>query len=195
MSDRSWSGDVFDRLYADNPDPWDFETSEYERAKYAETLAALDGRRFGLVLELGCSIGIMTAALATRSERVVGVDIADAALERARIRCAEFGHVSFQRRTLPSEHPEIDAQSCDVVLVSELLYFLSPADNADLAAWVLRVLAPGGMIVLANWTGETNTPCTGDRAATLFIDACERAGMIVSLAARRDGYRLDRLSR
>lgn len=195
MSDESWSGDVFDRLYAGDLDPWNFETSEYERAKYSETLAALDGRRFALVLELGCSIGVMTAILATRAERVIGVDIAEAALDRARARCAAFGNVSFQRRILPKEFPDIEGQSCDVVLVSELLYFLSPADNAALAACVLRVLAPGGMIVLVNWTGETNTPCTGDHAATLFIGACEAAGLTVSLAARRDSYRLDRLSR
>lgn len=194
MSDASWSGDVFDRLYAGNPDPWGFETRDYERAKYAETLRALGSGHFGLVLELGCSIGVMTATLATRAERVVGVDVAEAALSYARTRCAAFEHVSFQRRTLPGEVPHIEAGSCDVVLVSELLYFLSPADNADLAACVLRVLAPGGMIVLVNWTGETNTPCTGDQAATLFIDACQRAGMTVSLAARRDGYRLDRLN-
>ena len=194
MSDASWSGDVFDRLYADNPDPWAFETSEYERVKYADTLAALDSRHFGLVLELGCSIGVMTATLATRAERVVGVDIAEAALERARIRCAAFGHVSFQRRTLPNEFPDIEVRSCDVVLVSELLYFLSPADNAGLAACVLRVLAPGGTIVLVNWTGKTDTPCTGDQAATLFIGTCQRAGMTISMAARRDGYRLDRLN-
>lgn len=193
MSDKSWSGDVFDRLYAGNPDPWNFETSDYERAKYAETLGALDGRRFGQVLELGCSIGVMTAFLAERAERVIGVDIAEAALERARTRCAAFEHVSFQRCSLPGEFPDVGAGSCDAVLVSELLYFLSPADNAELAASVLRILAPGGIVVLVNWTGETNTPCTGDQAAALFIGACEAAAMIVSLAARRDGYRLDRL--
>lgn len=195
MSDRSWSGDVFDRLYAGNPDPWGFETRDYEKAKYIETLAALDSRHFGLVLELGCSIGVMTASLATRAGQVIAVDIAEAALVHARTRCAAFGHVSFQRRTLPAEFPDLDVQSCDVVLVSELLYFLSPADNVELAACVIRVLAPEGMIVLVNWTGETDTPCTGDQAATLFIGACERAGMIVGLAARKDGYRLDRLNR
>ena len=30
----------FDALYATNPDPWNFETSPYERAKYALTLLA-----------------------------------------------------------------------------------------------------------------------------------------------------------
>jgi hypothetical protein len=42
----------FTRLYAENPDPWGFETSAYEHAKYDATIAARDGRRFarGLVI-------------------------------------------------------------------------------------------------------------------------------------------------
>ena len=33
-------------LYASDPDPWGFETSAYEQAKYAATIDALEGRRF-----------------------------------------------------------------------------------------------------------------------------------------------------
>ena len=33
--------DYFDALYAGKPDPWDLATSDYERGKYADTLAAL----------------------------------------------------------------------------------------------------------------------------------------------------------
>ena len=33
--------EYFDHVYQANRDPWNFETSPYERAKYAATLAAL----------------------------------------------------------------------------------------------------------------------------------------------------------
>ncbi|MGI4746126.1 MAG: class I SAM-dependent DNA methyltransferase, partial [Janthinobacterium lividum] len=190
MSEQSWSGDVFDRLYAEHPDPWGFETSPYERDKYAATLAALGNRHFGFILELGCSIGVMTAALAPRCDRLLGIDIAEAALARARERCAPFPHVGFKQARLPDEFPDL-AHECDLILVSELLYFLSPADIGRLAACVLRALAPGGMVVLVNWTGETNTPCTGDQASELFIAAC---GLPVGYDTRSTSYRLDRLS-
>ncbi len=36
----------FDKLYGDNPDPWKFETSEYEANKYAATIAALPKQRY-----------------------------------------------------------------------------------------------------------------------------------------------------
>ena len=49
----------FDRLYAERPDPWDFETSAYEHAKYDATLAALDDRRYATGLEVGCSMTVV----------------------------------------------------------------------------------------------------------------------------------------
>lgn len=191
MSDGSWPASVFDRLYAGNPDPWDFESSDYERAKYAETLAVLEGRHFRSVLELGCSIGVMTLALAPRCDGLLGIDIAEAALAQARVRCAGQPHVGFRRCQLPAEFPDMQPGSRDLILVSELLYFLSPADNAALAAKVCRALAPDGLLVLVNWTGDTNTPCSGDEAAELFTAVC---GLPVTLARRHDGYRLDRLA-
>ena len=43
----------FDALYAGDPDPWGFETSDYEHRKYDATLAALGARRFERALEVG----------------------------------------------------------------------------------------------------------------------------------------------
>ena len=59
----SWDASVFDKLYANSDDPWKFETSDYEREKYDATLAALPPGRFGNALEIGCSIGVLTARL------------------------------------------------------------------------------------------------------------------------------------
>jgi SAM-dependent methyltransferase len=195
MTDDSWPEDVFERLYKTNPDPWGFQTSAYERAKYGETLGALGSRRFRFVLELGCSIGVMTDALVPSCDRLLGIDIAETALELARARCAAHAQVAFRRCRLPDEFPALEPGSVDLILISELLYFLSPADNARLAADALRVLAPDGMVVLVNWTGDTNTPCTGDEAAQLFVQACMTAGLAVTLSSRPDSYRLDRLER
>ena len=38
--------EYFEGLYAESKDPWDFETSEYERNKYARTLAVLGEHTF-----------------------------------------------------------------------------------------------------------------------------------------------------
>ena len=58
--DTSTPPEYFDRMYAESDDPWRFETSEYERRKYAATLAALPRARYENALEIGCSIGVLT---------------------------------------------------------------------------------------------------------------------------------------
>ena len=66
----------FEARYAADPDPWDFEGSAYERAKYERTLAALGERRYASAFEAGCSIGVFTAMLADRCDELLAVDIA-----------------------------------------------------------------------------------------------------------------------
>jgi hypothetical protein len=67
----SRAADHFERLYRSNPDPWGFDTSPYEQAKYRQTLAAVGARRFTAGLEVGCSIGILTRMLAPRCESLL----------------------------------------------------------------------------------------------------------------------------
>lgn len=191
---QSWTAEVFDRLYARDPDPWRFETSPYEQGKYADTLAHLEGIRFRSALELGCSIGVLSRRLAARCERLLSLDLAEAALERARLHCAGLDHVSFRRATLPGDWPE---GAFDLVLISEMLYFLAPDDIARLARHCADAALPACTILLVNWTGPTDTPTTGDQAAGLFQAALrgEAAGFTANASLRRDGYRLDRLHR
>ena len=80
----------FDDLYLRDPDPWDFATSDYERDKYADSLAALGDRRFGRALEAGCSIGVFTQALARVARELVAVDVSAAAVAAARERTAPW---------------------------------------------------------------------------------------------------------
>ena len=183
-------------MYAADPDPWRFETSDYERGKYAETLRALGNRRWRNVLELGCSIGVMSALLGERADRLLGVDISETALGRARARCAEMPHLRFLRAALPDGFPRPAAgeDRFDLVLVSELLYFLVPADIDRLAARMAAGCTPGATVLLVNWTGETNTPCTGDAAAERARMRCEEAGFTCDAPSRQERYRIDRMT-
>jgi predicted TPR repeat methyltransferase len=179
----------FEALYASDPDPWRFATSDYEAAKYDDTLAALGERRFASAFEVGCSIGVLTARLALRCDRLLAVDVADAALERARVACADLPWVSFARMQVPQDWPE---GAFDLILFSEVLYYLGPADIQRTAALSVAALVPGGAVLLVHWTGPTNYPVSGDEAAESFAAAC--AGRLRSVTqARRAQYRLDLL--
>ncbi len=180
----------FDTLYADNPDPWQFETSGYESEKYAATLAALPRERYASALEVGCSIGVLTHQLAPRCDTLLALDVAVSALDRARQRCATCGQVDFERRRVPAEWPD---GRFDLILLSEVIYYLDRPDVLDLVARVRTSLLSGGDIVLVHWLGETHYPLGGDEAATVFIhEAADFAA--VRKQARTDQYRLDVLS-
>jgi SAM-dependent methyltransferase len=181
----------FEGYYADDPDPWRFATSDYERAKYAATMASLPRPRYGSGLEVGCSVGILTRSLAERCDQVLGLDVVPSVVETARANCAGHPQASFALCTAPGEWPE---GSFDLVVLSEVLYFL---DRADLARMVERIessLLPGGDIVLVHWLGETNFPLTADEAADGFIAGA--AGFARPVRADRTAdYRLDVLTR
>ena len=179
----------FEAVYAADSDPWRFATSEYEAAKYADTLAALGERRFASAFEIGCSIGVLTARLAPNCDRLLAVDVAEAALARARAACAAFPQVRFARLRIPDKWP---AGRFDLILFSEVLYYLEPAEIERSAARAVAALQPGGVALLVHWTGPTDYPVSGDEAAERFIAAC-RGRASPTMQVRRQGYRLDRL--
>ncbi len=174
--------------YARDTDPWRFATSDYERTKYADTVGALGERCFASGFEVGCSIGVLTAALAARCERLFAVDVAEAALVQARGRCPG---VAFARMRVPDAWP---ARGFDLIVLSEVLYYLEPAEIDRVAAHVRATLLPRGVVLLVHWTGETDYPISGDAAAERFLAAAAPALRPVR-QFRRPKYRLDRLDR
>lgn len=156
----------FAGLYAGDPDPWRFATSAYEREKYAATLESLPRRRYARALEVGCSIGVFTRALAPRCEALTALDVVPSVLDAARARCAGLDHVRFVEGAVPGCWP---AGRFDLIVLAEVAYYLDRADLARLADRVEAGLAPEGDVVLVHWLGATDYPLSGDEAAEGFI--------------------------
>lgn len=184
MANVTFDQSYFDELYRANPDPWDFRSSEYEKNKYAATLAALPREHYSHALELGCSIGELTCQLSTRADRVTGVDTSTIALDVARATCQHATNVEFVQAHLPGGDWDRPA---DLVLLSEILYYLDAPAVRELAQRIARG-APQADMVLVHWTGATNYPLSGDEAAKAFID--ELAATNVK-TFRAPQYRLD----
>lgn len=155
----SLGADYFDRMYAGDPDPWGFTSRWYERRKYALTLAAMPFPRWDRVLEVGCSLGIFTAALAERCNSLIALDPSAAALSAARTRVPEW--VRLVQGAVPDDWP---AGSYDLVVLSEVGYYLDSRDLARLLDLVERDLAPGGAVVACHWRHPVEDyPLTGDQ--------------------------------
>jgi SAM-dependent methyltransferase len=183
--------EYFDALYTADPDPWKFATSPYERAKYTLTLNAMPKPRYRSALEVGCSIGVLTKSLASRCHAVVAIDAAPIPLAEARRRCADLAGVRFEQMFVPYEWPD---GVFELILLSEVIYYLSREDVARLASRVTRSLSRGGSVILVHWTGPTNYPLSGDDAATLFIERIQPT-CLLKRGDRYRQFRLDVLSR
>ena len=177
----------FEQLYARDPDPWKFASSDYERDKYAATVAALPAPRYRRCFEVGCSIGVLTRQLAARCDEVLGTDVADNALDQARTRCAGLQGIRIARMVAPGEWPD---ETFDLILFSEVLYYLGIPGLHEAARKTLGSLERGGTVVLVNWHGNTDGACTGDEAAEMFMtDVSSRLQPVHQ--ARAEKYRLD----
>ena len=139
----------FDKLYADNKsDPWNYAESWYEQRKYALTMASLPKQRYGACFEAGCSIGEMTKLLAPRCDRLMAVDCSRLAVDKAREAVGDLGHVRVDHAVLPAGLPD---QKFDLIVASELLYFFTVEDLADLLDGLFDRLEPGGDFVAVHW--------------------------------------------
>ena len=157
----------FEDLYAESPDPWNFETSSYERRKYERTLESLEGQRFRRAFEAGSSIGVFTAMLAPYCDELLAVDASERAVAIARERLAGEEHVRVERRTLPEETPE---GPFDLVVASEVLYYWPREVVLEALRRFENILAPGGLLLAVHWRKETRTyPLQGDEVHELLV--------------------------
>jgi trans-aconitate methyltransferase len=148
----------FESIYASEPDPWGFASRWYETRKYAITLASLPREQYARGFEPGCANGVLTALLAPRCARLLATDVVPACVERARAHTRLLGNVDVREMAIPDVWPE---ERFDLVVLSEVLYYLSPAGLAEVLARLDASLAPGGHVISVHWTGRTNYPMTG----------------------------------
>ena len=186
---ESLDADYFARIYADEVDPWGFATSDYERDKYADTLASLPRERYANAFEIGCAIGVLSARLAERTDALLGVDLNEQVLAEARRRNSGQPHVRFERMMFPRERPD---DAFDLIVVSEVAYYWAGEDFALAQRHIRDMLRPGGHLILVHYTPEaTDYPMTGDEVHERFFAFAKTCGMSHVRGHRRERYRLD----
>lgn len=132
----------------------------------------LAGRR---VLDIGCSSGIITDLIASRSGAAIGIDVDRAALAQAR----ETHHRDrLEFRYMSGDALEFPNASFDIVICNQVYYWFEDVDR--LFAEIARVLTPGGLCFFAAvnkfkpWESQYQLPLLPilpRRAADLMVRA------------------------
>jgi SAM-dependent methyltransferase len=136
--------DYFTGLYLAKDDPWDLATKWHDQRKYAVTVASLPQGRYRRCYEPGASVGLLTRLLAARCDEVLAVDCVPEAVAAAAEQVRDLPHVRVAEAMLPAGLP---GGTFDLIVIGDLLYYLSAPDLEALLDGLVARLEPGGDIV------------------------------------------------
>ncbi|KRE28196.1 SAM-dependent methyltransferase [Mycobacterium sp. Soil538] len=152
-------------MYDDADDPWSLGTRWYEQRKYAITTAVLPYRRYRHAFEPGCSVGVLTELLAQRCDRITSTDVSVAALDAAHRRLSAARVADRVRLVRGSFDEPWPNGPFDLVVLSELCYYLPPDALRQVLGREVPRLAPSATVVAAHWRHAVDDyPMTGDAA-------------------------------
>lgn len=157
---------MFDRLVAISPeasvaayslgDPALLHAATQELVDWLNGNALLEGRP--AILDLGCGIGRLAAALAPYATEVLGIDSSPGMITEARARCAGAAGLRFAITSGRDLAGIVDG-SFGLVLAVDVFPYLMQAGAALAARHVAeaaRVLRPGGSLVVLNFSYRGN---------------------------------------
>ncbi|MCB4824151.1 class I SAM-dependent methyltransferase [Roseicella aerolata] len=153
-----------------DPDLLDAVTAELVAWLRAQELLAQQPR----ILDLGCGIGRLAAALAREAASIIGLDISGGMVAEARRRCAGLPHLRFGTCS-GSELGGIPDGSCDLVLAIDVFPYLVQGGlglAARMVAEGARVLRPGGDLLILNFSYRGAADDRGDLPAIAEAAGC-----------------------
>ncbi|RIJ22299.1 class I SAM-dependent methyltransferase [Henriciella barbarensis] len=135
----------FEQKFEADADPWQTWNSKYEAVKRASLAKAIGPRPYGRGLEIAAGNGSNTLMIANKTRRLIATEGAPAGA--ALVRKASQGEPHI-RVVIHDVADRLPADAFDLIVISELLYYLGSEPFEMLAREVSRTLQPGGRLVL-----------------------------------------------
>jgi ArsR family transcriptional regulator len=137
--------------FARNAARWDELRSLYvsEADVEAAILKAAGPGPFRRLVDLGSGTGRMLTLLGPRAETAIGLDLSQQMLNIARDHAAEAGLERFELRHGDIFATRLPDASADLVVVHQVLHYLS--DPAAAVAEAARLVAPGGQLLVVDF--------------------------------------------
>jgi predicted TPR repeat methyltransferase len=147
-----YSAQRFDRLYQLDRDPFGVEHTACEQRKQELLLRLVRQRTYHHTLDVGCGTGVISRRIAASCDCLVGIDFSPEAIAQARKKCSELPNLSFLVEDIRRFHM---AEHYDLIVCSEVLYYLSPPDLEQVIARLAEHTSPDGWLILVGKAGES----------------------------------------
>ena len=136
--------------YAQNKWPWFVDKLDPDIDKY---LLALGSNRLE-ILDLGTCSGSQAIELAKRGHRVVGTEISETALDKAKLAAAGQPGLALSFQFDDIANSRLGDSQFDVVLDRGCYHCICSFNHEEYVASVQRVLRPGGVLLLKVMSSE-----------------------------------------
>jgi SAM-dependent methyltransferase len=132
------------------------------------TVASLPSARYRRCYEPGCAVGLLTRLLAERCDEVLAVDCVPEAVRAAAENVKDLPHVRVAEAMLPADLPD---GTFDLIVLGDLLYYLSGEDLDTLVDGLLSRLEPGGEIVAVHFRDRRGVTYDGFNVHGVLAEA------------------------
>ena len=149
----------FDAAYRGIP-PWDIGRPQREFVKLEESGAVV-----GDVLDVGCGTGENSIFLASKGHRVLGVDLSETAIEKAKAKSGEH-HVRAEFMVWNAVRLRELKMQFDTCIDCGLFHTFSDEDRVPYREGLRSVLKPGGRFFMLVFSNEEPLDWGGPRRVT-----------------------------
>lgn len=165
--------EYFETAYAQKDEPFGAAQSWYEQRKRSVLLASLRSAQYRYAFEPAGGTGVLTRELAKRCDRLLMMDWSSTAVMRARGLLRDHPNAAAAVGNLPEHWPV--GQRFDLIVISELLYYLDDVAITTIARRSRESLIDHGELALLHWRHPSlDYPSNGERAHRLFLSAWPR---------------------
>lgn len=143
----------FEDMYSSEEEPWRYSVRAVEVLRHERILELVQEMAPRRVLEIGCSLGLLTEKVVDVQHSFTALDLSPTAVQRARGRLRERGAAPPGWMVGSVLDLPIRARSFDLVLASDgpVSWCLSTPERARALEQIHEVLAPGGHAIITEY--------------------------------------------